>query len=304
MRDSRRMKALVLVAIVIGQLAQAAPAEACSWGPGPPSPPSYPRYNAEVFPTNGLFTSSQEWMTLTGPLELVEDLALSRRLAMTVRRPTTPLIPGRIYEPTECYTTSCTLVIGAGPDLTPPSRAVVSSLRTLLVRDPEGAGGFSCPDVDSLEIAVDGTDDTTPPEYLAIGAYLGATPAEVTASTELEITFGHDAGPPEAALMSTIYLGEAVGRKRDGEPFRAAGPFCFSLVLIDWAGNIGERSEVHCLDTTDPDDPTVEFVASTGCGCNAPAAPGGAAPLVLAILVVSVRSARRRRGSRRSPRTR
>ncbi|MBS1124584.1 MAG: hypothetical protein H6Q90_6812 [Deltaproteobacteria bacterium] len=295
---------MLLVAIVIGQLAQAAPAEACSWGPGPPSPPSYPRYNAEVFPTNGLFTSSQEWMTLTGPLELVDDAELSRRLAMPVRRPSSPLIPGRIYEPTECYTTSCTLVIGSGPDLTPPSRAVVTSLRTLLVRDPEGAGGFSCPDVDSLEIVVDGTDDTTPAESLAIGAYLGATPAEVAARTEIDVTFGYDAGPPSAPLQSTIYLGEAVGRMRDGEPFRAAGPFCFSVVMIDWAGNIGARSEVQCLDTTDPDDPTVEFVASSGCGCNAPADPGGAAPLVLAILVVSARSARRRRGSPRSPRTR
>ncbi len=301
--DSLRMKALVLVGVVVAQLAQSAPAEACSYALGPPSPPIYPWWSADNFPTNGLFSSSFEWTTLTGSLDLAVDQALSLRLGMTVRRPTSPLLPGRIYQATECYSGgSCNLVVGAGPDVTPPSRAVITSLRTLLVRDPEGTGALSCPDVDSLEIKAEGTDDTTPPEFLAIGAYVAATPAEVLAKTQIDVTFGFDRGPPDDPLLSTVYIGESVDRRRDGEPFRAAGRFCFSVVLIDWAGNVGERSEIECVDTTDENDPTVEFVESTGCGCNAPADPGAAAPFVLAFLF-SVRAARRRRARRRSPRT-
>ena len=81
------MKALVLVGVVLAQLAQSAPAEACSYGLGPPSTPGYPWWSADNFPTNGLFTSSLEWTTLTGPLDLVADEQLSLRLGMTVRRP-------------------------------------------------------------------------------------------------------------------------------------------------------------------------------------------------------------------------
>lgn len=298
------MKTLVLVAVVFAQLAQTAPAEACSYGLGPPSPPRYPWWTADGFPTNGLFASSLEWESVSGPLVLVEDPQLSARIGMTVRRPQEPLVAGRIYTATECTGNPCPLAVAGGPDLVPPERAVISSLRTLLVRDPEGTGAFSCPDVDSLEIVVDGVDDTTPRDMLAIGAYLGATPAEVAANTDIDVTFGFDLGPPNRQLTSTVYIGESVNRRRDGEPFRAAGPFCFSVVLIDWAGNIGERSEVECLDTTNPDDPTVEFVDSTGCGCSSPADPGGAAPFVLALVFVSVRSGRRRRAARRSPRTR
>jgi len=297
------MKALVLVGVVVTQLAQSAPAEACSYALGPPSPPVYPWWRADNFPTNGLFSSSFEWTTLTGPLVLEDDDALSLRLGMTVRRPSSPLIPGRIYQATECYQGgTCNLVVGAGPDMTPPSRAAISSLRTLLVRDPEGVGAFSCPDVDSLEIKVEGSDDTTPPEFLAIGAYLGDTPAEVLANTQIDVSFGFDYAAPGEPLLSTVYIGESVERRRDGEPFRAAGRFCFAVALIDWAGNIGERSDVQCLDTTDENDPTVEFVESTGCGCSAPADPSGATPFVLAFLV-SVRAARRRRARRQSPRT-
>ena len=297
------MKTLVLVAIAVTQLAQAAAAEACSYGLGPPGPPAYPWWTADGFPTNGLFASSLEWESAAGPLVLVEDPQMSTRIGMTVRRPQDPLVAGRIYTSIECHSGVCPLQVAAGPDLVPPSRAIVSSLRTLLVRDPEDAGAFSCPDVDSLVIVVDGTDDTTPPEMLAIGAYLGATPAAVAANTDIDVTFGFDYRSPDEPLISTVYIGESVGRLRDGEPFRAAGPFCFSVALIDWAGNIGERSEVRCLDTTDPDDPTVEFVEGTGCGCNAPASPGGATPFVLVALYLSVRSGRRRRGLRRSSRT-
>ena len=292
-----------MVGVVVAQLAQTAPAEACSYGLGPPQGPQYPWWTADNFPTNGLFASSLEWESAAGPLVLVEDAALSARIGMTVRRPQQPLVAGRIYTTTECTSSRCSLAVGAGADLVPPQRALLSSVRTLLVRDPEGTGAFSCPDVDSIEIIVDGTDDTTPREMLGIGAYLGATPAEVAANMDIDVTFGFDLGPPDRLLTSTIYIGESVGRRRDGEPFRASGPFCFSVALIDWAGNIGERSEVQCLDSTDEDDPTVEFVESTGCGCNAPASPGGAVPFVLAFLYLSVRRGRRRRAPRRSPRT-
>jgi len=243
-------------------------------------------------------------MTLTGPLELVDDAELSRRLAMPVRRPSSPLIPGRIYEPTECYTTSCTLVIGSGPDLTPSvaRRRGRASARCSSVT-PRVPAGSRAPM--STAWRSWSTGPTTPRRPSP------SRSAHTSARRPRRSPRGRDRcdvrlrrrSPIGAAAVDDLSR-EAVGRMRDGEPFRAAGPFCFSVVMIDWAGNIGARSEVQCLDTTDPDDPTVEFVASSGCGCNAPADPGGAAPLVLAILVVSARSARRRRGSPRSPRTR
>jgi len=293
----------VAVATLVIVAGLAAPVEvlACDYMLGPGSHPRYPWWSAERFPTNGLFRSSLEWRDEAGTLlELVRDDDFSEQLGLEVRRPAAgELAAGAVYFTTEdCPETGACdhrLEVADGPDLIPPERAVIAELRTELVRDPVDTGAFSCPDLDRLVIDVDGDDDTTPREHLTMVAYIAEDEAAAATREEIDAAFGYDLGPPGRPLVSTIAIGEAVDRSRDGEPFRAAGRFCFALALMDWAGNLGERSEVRCLDTTDPDDPTVVWVEGQGCACAASRgrnAPDAVTIFVLAALWLARRRAR------------
>lgn len=260
-------------ALGIGALVALSPAraDACSWAPGPQGWIRYPWFSANDFPANGLFTSSLEWRSRDGaPLVLVVDEALTATWGLEVRRPASPLSPGALYEPTEdCPSSPCRHVLSIGAaDTTPPSTPDLT-VRTLLVRDPQGAGAFSCPDTDALELVIHATDDTTPAEHLSIAAYVAPDVVALAARTEPDLIFAFDPGPAdEPPTTATITLGESVGRQRDGAPLRVAGPFCFAVAIVDWAGNVGPRSTPTCLDTTDPSDPTVVWVASAGCACQ------------------------------------
>ena len=43
-------------------------------------------------------------------------------------------------------------------------------------------------------------------------------------------------------------------------------PYCFSLAVMDFAGNLGERTDPVCLDTRDPQDPYVRAQPSERLG--------------------------------------
>ncbi len=246
-----------------------APVSACSCDPtpGPRELPRFPWFNADGYPTNALFTSSLEWRDAEGrvlPLEI--DTELSAIFGFEVRRPVDgALPPGAVFFPTDgaCPATgTCRhqLVVGASADTTPPSRATIRSLSVLYAEDAPSEPIGTCQN-DALVLAVDGVDDVTPADELVTVAYVGATPEEVLAREEPDVAFAYDPGPEDRALTSTIALGLSAGHERDGEGLRRAGPFCFSVALVDWAGNVGQRSEPVCLDTTDPADPSVEPVA-------------------------------------------
>jgi MYXO-CTERM domain-containing protein len=271
------MRCPILLVALAGLALAARPADACSWGPGPEGTPRFPWFIESGFPTNGLFASTLEWHYPDGRvLELVPDDALSARFGLSIRRPATPLAPGTILKPDEhCPSTTCNwqLVVGDGADMTPPPAPTVSA-RTLLVQDPVGAGGLSCPDTDSLELTIVGDDDTTPRAHLGLAAFIAADETQLAAKTTHDLVFGYDLGPSDVPTIATIVLGESVGRMRDGEPFRSPDRFCFALALVDWAGNVGPRSTPTCLDTTDENDPTVEWVESSGCGCRTSGRPG------------------------------
>lgn len=313
-RLPRRASAVALALVTAGAVALAAPrAHACDYALGPPPPPRFPWFSQAGFPTNGMFTSGLEWRTVDGvPLQLVPDVAMSLRLGHEVRRPVGgALAPGARFVPTEdCPARgSCrhTLVVGSGPDLTPPGRAIIRVLVTLLPRVPRGAGGFSCPDVDELQLTVEGSDDTTPTEHLTMLAYMGPTPEAALARPEPDAAFGSPSGGGGGLLTADILLGESISRARSGAPFRAAGPFCFAIALMDQAGNIGPRSDARCLDTTDVNDPTVVLVDTPSCRCSVVGAGatgarggrwGGAVGALLAAMGLRRRGATARRVAR------
>lgn len=286
-----RFAAVAAIATVV--VARPAPAYACTPDDGPPMAPRNPWWSADDFPTNGLFVSSLEWRSSAGPLELVEDAALTALWGTRVRRPTMPLPSGAVFEATECAA-PCVheLRVGSGPDVSPPSPAKLIDVRTLLVRAPDPGGAFSCGDTDRLEITISGADDNAPTDELAIAGYVGADEPEIATHSAPDIVFGSDYDAP---LRATIWLGQSAGRQRNGLPFRASDRFCFAVALVDRAGNVGDRSGTTCLDTTDPNDPTVVWVDSEGCGCHG--TRGGGSPVLLPLalwVVVDIR--RRRRG--------
>lgn len=96
------------------------------------------------------------------------------------------------------------LVVSERPDETPPTRATIAELRTLLVEDPNEAGAFTCGDLDVLRIGVAGTDDTTPREHLTLLAFLAPTAEEALAKPDPDVASGFDLGPPGRALASSV----------------------------------------------------------------------------------------------------
>lgn len=261
------MRLVWLGSIVLSLLAvapRAAQACSCSTMPGPTRTPASPWFSATEFPTNGLFTSSLEWRDASGaPLPLVRDAELSEALGYEVRRPAAAVAPGSVFAPTddcpargECRHA---LVFGAGPDTSPPSAAELIDATVLFAEDaPES--GTSC-QVDSLVLEVAAVDDSTPRDELVTVVFLGATEDEAASAESFSLGFAYDGGAPSRRLISTIVLGGAEGHQRDGGPLRASGTFCFAAAMMDWAGNVGPRSAVRCLDTTDPSDPSVQPIA-------------------------------------------
>lgn len=289
------------LALATTPLAPAAQAGACScFRPlGPEMTPRWPWFQAEGYPANAVFTSSLEWHDASGrPLELARDEAASETFGLEVRR-AAAMAEGDVFFPDDdCPATGeCRHALRVGPaDTTPPSAARLESHTVFFVDGAPASGGGCAADV--LELEVSGTDDVTPAEELGIVGFVGATPEEVATAPTRSTLFTYDVGAPGRRLVSTIGLGGPGGTMRDEEPFRAAGPFCFAVALVDWAGNVGERSETVCLDATDRDDPNVELVPYSA-PCSGPfcsARPGrSSSPLALAALAgLAVALTRRR----------
>jgi len=293
-----------LSSLAVLPLATPAPVGACSCARivGPRATPRWPFWQADGYPENGLFTGPFQWRDSSGRgLSLVPDEAASETFGLEIERPT-EMSEGDVFFPLDdCPATGeCRHALPIGPaDNTPPSAARIDTLTALFVEGAP-AGGGGCVG-DALQLAVSGTDDVTPTDELGIVAFIGATPEEVAARTTPSVMFTYDIGAPGRMLISSIGLGGAGGTERDEEPFRAAGPFCLAVSLVDWAGNIGERSETRCLDTTDRDDPSVEVVPySAPCsGAFCSARPGRQEPrtallgLALLGLVVAARRSRK-----------
>lgn len=264
------------------------------------------------FPSNGMFGAySGGWILDGNPLELSPDAATSAKLGIEVFRPVQALKPGDAlgywdeycepacsYCPSDCEGYGAAI---ASPDLVAPSMPELT-VHTLLVRDPDGAGGWSCGDTDSLEISISVSDDMVPIDRLGLVAYIARTPEEVgmltTPSTVMGLDYSYE--PRDGFATSTVVLGDAVGHVRTGDsPFVSEDPICFSLAAFDRSGNLGERSYVSCVDTDDPDDPSVIWVDGAGCGCESGAGGGLGTALLVAAVALTLRGTgrARRRGS-------
>lgn len=296
------MRALIAIAALA---AAPSAADASCLDVGVPSTPEYPYGFVPSFPANGLFFAADSWLQDGKPLELVVDDGLSQEFLATVHRPTMALVPGTTFVVAEtgacarpCSTcmSPCAewrLVIDEADVVAPTAPSV--DVHTLLVRNPASGGSFSCADVDKLELDIAASDNTTTSAELTFGAVIAPTAAEVDSASAFTVTFGYDRGE-DTPTTATIVLGESVGRKRDGAPFAAAGPFCFALQAFDRSGNISERSATTCLDTTNGNDPTVEWVESSeGCACDSTNGSGGWVIALSFVCQLFRRNRRRRR---------
>jgi hypothetical protein len=90
-----------------------------------------------------------------------------------------------------------------------------------------------------------------------------------------------------------VELGLSWRRQRDGLHFRKRQPYCFSIALMDRAGNVGPMSAPECISTVDVDAPYAT-VPDYGC-CSVPAGRAPAAPLALALCVLGLAGVARRR---------
>lgn len=266
-----------------------------------------------AFPANGMFgADSDSWIRNGQPLEVVPDAATSAKLGMEVFRPTRPLQPGDVLgywdeycEPSCSYCPSDCEGYGAditAPDLVAPSMPELT-VHTLLVRDPEEYGAWSCGDTDNLEIQISVSDDIVPIDRLGFAAYIAPNAEEVALLTTPSAVIGlYSFEARDGFAVTTVALGDAVGHVRTGpSPFVSEDPICFALAAFDRSGNLGERSYVSCVDTDDPDDPSVIWVDSTGCGCQSGAGGGLATALLVAAVALALRgtgrAARRDSGS-------
>lgn len=148
----------------------------------------------------------------------------------------------------------------AGVDMMAPAQVVIDSV-TLNLFDgmPCNGEGSSCPQLDSLRIAMTTTDDRTAVADLRYAVSFGATESEA-ASAPLTLVVDHDFTSTNTV---SAYLG--FNRARSGEGF-ARQNLCFTLSAVDGAANVGPRSAARCLDTTS----TTSAMLSPGARCGVP----------------------------------
>ncbi len=176
---------------------------------------------------------------------------------------------------------------GAGADDQPPSRPVLSNFKVTVIENGCNGSGISCPENDLLSMNVNSTDNVTATSNLRyVAAFADNESAATTAP--FEILFGPDISD---ASRVTAYLG--VGQRSNAGFQR--GQLCFALAAVDAAGNIGERSEAVCIDTTDRNASTTEVVQGHPCrdsnGCSAIGTSGvGMAFLFAVYLATKIRA--------------
>jgi hypothetical protein len=132
----------------------------------------------------------------------------------------------------------------AGADAQAPSQLIIDSV-TLMLFDgaPCDGSGSSCPQFDTLRVAITATDDRTPVADLRYAVAFGSTGSEAASATP-SLLVEHDFTSPGTV---SSYLG--FNRARSGQGF-ARQNLCFTLSAVDAAANVGPRSAARCLDTT------------------------------------------------------
>lgn len=118
-------------------------------------------------------------------------------------------------------------------DKTAPAQVVISEVEVKKNAGP-------CPNIDVMVIHVTSSDDVTAAASLRYVAYFGNS-AETAATAEPRIVF-------DATSATELEL-NLIG---NGGTLFIGTPKCFALSAVDDAGNIGERSEARCVDTSKP----------------------------------------------------
>jgi MYXO-CTERM domain-containing protein len=193
-----------------------------------------------------------------------------------------PICPGRL------------LRIASTADLVAPSQVVVDRVRTVLVRNPDLGREANCPELDMLEVTMAARDDVATVAQLGLLAFIGADTAAVDSATTPSMVLSPDVVGDRLVVRAWLGLN---GLRAGNESFDRPGPMCFSFAAFDRAANIGPRSVTRCLNTTDPNDPSVEFVqGSAGCSVHASTGVGdkGAAPWLAMIALIGAGTTRRR----------
>jgi hypothetical protein len=204
-----------------------------------------------------------------------------------VYRPIAPLQTGDVIA--TCYRDSCDSGHSTVSDVlddTPPSRPVLEDVEVTLYDAPSKGAGTFCPELDFIQIELSANDDTTPLEMNRVLIYTGDTPDEVARSTQPSIAVSGELVENSANLRIESWLGLDSNRDTRYSPLVSEDEVCFSLALMDWAGNIGERSAVECVDTRDPSAPYATVVEGAGCGCYSQSSQNHA-PIPLLLLLAA-----------------
>ena len=153
-----------------------------------------------------------------------------------------------------------------------------------------------CGDLDVMGILVANVrDDRAPRSRMYLAFYVGGTAEETLARTSIDhLSAVYDDHPHETPRLRAqldpdegaparidVGLGGSVGHERFGKGLLRAGPFCFAVETVDWAGNFSPRSEPVCLDTTDEKDSHVRWEESSSSCSVHRRSPAGSIVLAL-----------------------
>ena len=309
---------VVLLSAVAGILLSSAPASACSLEQRPLPMRLAPAARDGQVPRNVVFsppasrgnldTENYFWSTDGVAVDLQEDRELSAilqfdepyaSLSTTVFRPLEELDPGDGIA--ACYRDSCgdeLAIVTDSVDESPPERPEIKQVLVTLYDNPALGKGTFCPELDYIEVDISSSDDTTPLELMRVLIYAAPTEeaVEELRSPEAGVS-GELLEDDPSVLRVESWLG--LDSKRDSyySPFSRGEDVCFSVAMMDWAGNVSERSEVECINTRDPEASYARVVEGGGCGCNSgdgrPSLPAGLVLAALGLAALRIRASRR-----------
>jgi hypothetical protein len=291
----------ILFAAVLINVCAPARSDACSLFVNPSYPTGRFAANQRI-PANALVLSGDYLDAEGNPISTRLDAALSQLLGHTVHRFREPLTTPTIEIGTNCNSYSEGDCPWRHPveeeDLTPPGAPEITRIRTVLYSNPHNGSGYSCAEVDWLDLHVHGIDDRAALDEMGALIFRGANVEELAAAERPVFTAAIGAAhDPEWNLKFNL----GYNRERSGQQLSIDGPMCIAIALIDVAGNIGPRSTPVCLDTTDENDPTVTVTegASHACAVHSNTVGTGGSMAGVSLLVsalwLNVLGRRRRR---------
>lgn len=313
-----RFHSMTCFAVSLGAATSAVPslAHACDYVMDPDPVRAFPSNQwIDDLPANSWFAYDYEpadapWIDGDGnPVELVRDDDLSALAstghpwAINVFRPAIPLNEGATYTGPSCSSAAhdCGFVVGVA-DTAAPDAPVIDSVVVRYVTNGHDGGAAGCPDLDVMNLQLALEDDRTASNELVLIAYVGDDEAAANSADAGYVwmpTEWNDPDPGDGLAFAQVLLGVAKNHERSGEHLRAAGPMCFTLAAMDRAGNVSERSEAVCLDTTDPRDPLVERTRADHGPFGCATGSGSAATPLLILLVGFGLTTTSRRGRER-----